>query len=125
MKTTIKAKSAALIAVAFLASMIAAATPAAAQWRGPAVWGPRPGPWHGPAWSQAHRRARLGLAPRLLERRRLVQRLVGARGRGGSGRRRRGGAIIASSSAADCWQNRPVYDAYGRWLGNRTVNVCR
>ena len=52
MKTTIKAKSAGLIAVAFLASMIAAATPAAAQWRGPAVWGPRPGPWHGPAWRQ-------------------------------------------------------------------------
>src|ERR1700733_5842522 len=50
MKTTIKAKSASLIAVAFLASMIAAATPAAAQWRGPAVWEPRPGPWHGPAW---------------------------------------------------------------------------
>ena len=35
------------------------------------------------------------------------------------------GAIIASSSAANCWQNRPVYDAYGRWLGNRTINVCR
>ena len=35
------------------------------------------------------------------------------------------GAIIASSSAANCWHNRPVYDAYGRWLGNRTVNVCR
>jgi hypothetical protein len=50
MKTTIKAKSSGLIAVAFLASMIAAATPAAAQWRGPAVWGPRPGPWHAPAW---------------------------------------------------------------------------
>ncbi len=33
---------------------------------------------------------RLGLAPRLLERRRVVQRLVGSRGRGGSGRRRRG-----------------------------------
>jgi hypothetical protein len=46
MKTTIKAKSAGLI----LASMIVAATPAAAQWRGPAVWGPRLGPLHGPAW---------------------------------------------------------------------------
>jgi hypothetical protein len=30
-----------------------------------------------------------------------------------------------SPSTANCGQNRPVYDAYGRWLGNTTVNVCR
>jgi hypothetical protein len=76
MKTTIKAKSAGLIAVAFLASMIAAATPAAAQWRGPAVWGPRPGPF---SWAR--------LAPRPM----AGARLVGARGRGGSGHRRHDG----------------------------------
>jgi hypothetical protein len=63
MKTTIKAKSAGLIAVAFLASMIAAATPAAAQWRGPAVWGPRPGPLHGLAWGPGYLNWTLDLGP--------------------------------------------------------------
>ena len=70
-------------------------------------------------------RARLGLASRLLERRRLVQRLVGSRGRGGSGRRCRGRGDHRLVFRGDCWHNRPVYDAYGRWLGNRTVDVCR
>ncbi len=23
-----------------------------------------------------------------------------------------------------CWQPRPIYDAWGRYLGNRMVNVC-
>ena len=126
MKTTIKAKSASLIAVAFLASMIAAATPVAAQWRGPAVWEPRPGPWHGPAWRPGPWPGpgwawRPGYwnggvwyngwwAPAVVA---------------GAAAGVAAGAIIASSPAANCWQNRPVYDVYGRWLGNRTVNVCR
>jgi hypothetical protein len=24
-----------------------------------------------------------------------------------------------------CWQPRPIYDAWGRYLGNRMVNVCQ
>jgi hypothetical protein len=126
MKTTIKAKSTGVIAVAFVASMIAAATPAAAQWRGPAVWGPRPGPWHGPAWRPAPWPGpgwawRPGYwsggvwyngwwAPAVVA---------------GAAAGVAAGAIIASPPPANCWQNRPVYDVYGRWLGNRTVNACR
>ena len=114
MQTTIKAKSAILIAVAFLASMIAAAPPAAAQWPGPAVWEPRPGPWHGPAWRPGYWNGGVWYngwwAPAVVA---------------GAAAGMAAGAIIASSPAANCWQNRPVYDVYGRWLGNRTVNVCR
>lgn len=49
-----------------------------------------PVPGMGPLGAQAHRRAPAGPGARLLERRRVVQRLVGSRGRGGSGRRCRG-----------------------------------
>ncbi|MFZ0600472.1 MAG: hypothetical protein WAN05_03705 [Roseiarcus sp.] len=99
---------------------------AADEWRGPAVWWPRPGPLHGPArrpgpWPGPGWAWRPGYwsggvwyngwwAPAVVA---------------GAAAGVAVEAIIASSSAANCWHNRPVYDAYGRWLGNRTVNVCR
>src|ERR1700722_3674528 len=106
MKTTIKAKSASLIAVAFLASMIAAATPVAAQWRGPAVWEPRPGPWHGPAWRPGPWPGP-GWAWRpgywnggVWYNGWWVPAVVAGAAAGVAA-----GAIIASSPAANCWQN--------------------
>lgn len=38
-----------------------------------------------------------------------------------------GAAILGAESGyygGDCWQSRPVYDAYGRYLGNRNVEIC-
>jgi hypothetical protein len=38
-----------------------------------------------------------------------------------------GAAILGAESGyygGGCWQSRPVYDAYGRYLGNRNVEVC-
>jgi hypothetical protein len=148
--------------VALVASaVLAAATPASAQWRGPGGgggwhggggpgwhggggwhgpgpggwhaagpgWGPgagpMPGSWHGPGWRPGPPPGpgwgwRPGYwnggvwyngwwAPAL------------AAGLAT-------GAIIATAPAwggDNCWQNRPVYDANGNWLGNRNVDVCQ
>jgi hypothetical protein len=38
-----------------------------------------------------------------------------------------GAAILGAEDGyygGGCWQSRPVYDAYGRYLGNRNVAVC-
>jgi hypothetical protein len=38
-----------------------------------------------------------------------------------------GAAILGAESGyygGGCWQSRPVYDAYGHYLGNRNVEVC-
>jgi hypothetical protein len=38
-----------------------------------------------------------------------------------------GAAILGAESGyygGGCWQSRPVYDAYGHYLGNRSVEVC-
>jgi hypothetical protein len=29
-----------------------------------------------------------------------------------------------SPYGASCWQPRPIYDAWGRYVGTRNVNVC-
>jgi hypothetical protein len=150
MNTISKAIVAGLAALSLSASVVATASPAAAQWRGPGGagpgwhggapgwhggapgwrtagpgWGPRPGPWHGPGW-------RPGPPP--------------GPGWGWHGGYWNGGvwnngwwvpavaaglatgAIIATApawGANNCWQNRPVYDGYGNWLGNRDVDVCQ
>ena len=125
-----KAIVAGVAALSLSAAVVATASPAAAQWRGPAGgwhgggpgwhgggWGGpgwRPGPrpgwnwhqgyWNGGAWNNGWwvPAVAAGVAT---------------------------GAIIATApgwgGGGACWQNRPVYDMNGVWLGNRTVNVCQ
>ena len=130
MSTISKAIVAGLMALSLSAAVVATASPAAAQWRGPGGWhggwhgggggwhgpgwrpGPPPGPgwgwhqgyWNGGAWNNGWwiPAVAAGVAT---------------------------GAIIATApgwgGGNTCWQNRPVYDMNGTWLGNRTVDVCQ
>jgi hypothetical protein len=35
------------------------------------------------------------------------------------------GPAIGSYAYSRCYQSRPIYDAYGNYVGNQTVNVCQ
>ena len=122
-----KTLAAGLACLALVGTVLAAPSPAAAQWVHQG-WGPHPGPWRVPGW-------RPGSAPHPG----WVWRAGYWRGGvwyngwwaapvvAGVAAGVAAGAIIAAAPppAPGCWQYRPVYDAYGHWLGNRTVNVCR
>ena len=119
-----KAIVAGVAALSLSAAVVATATPAAAQWRGPAGgWHGHPGGWHGGygwhgghggyAWHQGYWRGG-----------RWYNGWWGPAVAAGLAT----GAIIATApawSGGNCWQYRPVYDGYGNWLGNRNVNVCQ
>ena len=147
MSTISNSLVAGLAAVALSASIIATATPAAAQWRGPGAgwhgpasgwhagrpgWGPRPGAWHGAGW-------RPGPAP--------------GPGWGWHSGYWNGGVwyngwwapavaagLVAGAIATapawsggyggygsgdGCWAYRPTYDGYGNYLGERWVTTCQ
>ena len=113
-----KAIVAGLPALAISAAVIAPTTPASAQqWRGGGWHG---GGWHGGGWG-------------------------GGAWRGGGWHRGWGGggwwgpAVVGGLAAGaiatspywagngygnGCWTYQPVYDAYGRYIGQQSVNIC-
>jgi len=119
-----------LMALSLGMATLVTSEPASAQWRG-GGWhggGWRAGPgwgWHGGGWHGGGWGWRGGW---------------GGRGYWGGNGWRWGPAIAAGALTAgaiaassypyygygynSCWQVRPVYDAYGNYIGQSTVNVC-
>jgi hypothetical protein len=103
MSTTLKKTAVAAVAALALGAGVAATvtSPAAADWR-------HHGYYHGGGWGPA---VGLGILGGVIA-----------------------GAAIANSGPYygpgpyygydDCWRPRPMYDAWGRYVGTRTVNVC-
>jgi len=102
-------KKAAVVAVAALAlgagvvSMSAPAEAAPPIWHHGGYWG---GHWHGGWWGPA-----IGLG--------IVGGLVAGAAMANPGPYYGPGPYDPS-----CWQPRPIYDAWGRYIGTRPVNVC-
>jgi len=104
------------------ATLMASAPASAQQWRGGGGW--RGGGWHGGGWHGGGSGWRGGY--------------WGGRGYRGGGGWWWAPAIVAGALTAgaiagypyygygynSCWQVRPVYDAYGNYIGQSRVNVC-
>jgi hypothetical protein len=98
-----------LAGIASLSLAVGVAAPAdAAQWHGGGHGFHGGGGWHGGGWHGGGWGPGIGLG------------IVGGLAAGAL----LGGAYYGGYGYGGCYRPRPMYDAYGNYLGTRVVNVC-